>query len=66
MCQPYNTFWDFSYICLLTFVLSDVIVEDIVGLCTCTYKEVMYYSIVVLCIANCDNVDSSIKTVSQC
>ena len=29
------------------FVLSDVIVEDIVGLCTCTYKKAMvYYSIV--------------------
>ena len=31
--------------CLFIFVLSDVIVEDIVGLwtCTCTYKKAMVY-----------------------
>ena len=43
-------------------MLSDVIVEDIVGLCTCTYKKAMvYYSIVLCCgmyeeYCNCDNV----------
>ena len=48
------------------FVLSDVIVEDIVGLCTCTctYKIAMVYYSIVLCCGmykeyclptNCDN-----------
>ena len=46
------------------FVLSDVIVKDIVGLCTCTYKKAMvYYSIVFVVVSmksrlptNCENV----------
>ena len=54
------------------FVLSDVIVEDTVGLCTCTYKKAkVYYSIVLYCgmyeeyclPTNCDNVVSCIKTI---
>ena len=57
-------------------MLSDVIVEDIVGLCTCTcsYKKAMvYYSIVFVVVymksclpTNCDNVVSCIKTLSLC
>ena len=55
-------------------MLSDVIVENIVGLCTCTCtyrKAIVYYSIVVVCMksclpTNCDNVVSCIKTLSLC
>ena len=57
------------------FVLSDVIVEDVVGLCTCTYKKAMVYYSIVLCCGmyaeyclptNCDNVASCIQTPSLC
>ena len=50
------------------FVLSNnMIVEDVVGLCTCTYKKVIVYYSIVLCCGmyeeyylptNCDNVAS--------
>ena len=55
------------------FVLSNIIVEDVVGLCTCTYKKAMvYYSIVLCCCmyeeyylpTNCDNVVSCIPVPS--
>ena len=54
-------------------MLSDVIVEDIVSLCTCTctYKKAMvYYSSGMYeeyCLpTNCDNVVSCIITLSLC
>ena len=53
-------------------LLSDVIVKDIVGLCTCTctYKKAMVNRFVVCmksCLpTNCDNVVSCIKTLSLC
>ena len=53
-------------------MLSDVIVEGIVGLCTCTctYKKAMvYYSIVVVYMYKemfTNNVVSCIKTLSLC
>ena len=49
LCQSYN-YYTYEFFHLLVsslFVLSDVIVEDIVGLCTCTctmsYKKAMVY-----------------------
>ena len=53
-------------------MLSDVIVEDIVGLCTCAYKKAMVYYCFCcgmyeeLFTKNCDNVVSCIKTLSLC
>ena len=73
LCQPFKEL--FHLLVSSLFVLSGVIVGDIVGLCTCTYKEAMMcYSIVLCCgmyeehclPTNCDNVVSCIKTPSLC
>ena len=74
----YYTFHEFFHLLVfLRFVLSDVIVEDTVGLCTCTctYEKAMVYCSIVFCCdmyeeyclpTNCDNVVSCIKTLSLC
>ena len=67
-------YYTLNFLVSSLFVFSDVIVEDVVGLCTCTctYKKAMVnYSIVVVCMksclpTNCDNVVSCIKTLSLC
>ena len=70
LCQPYIT----HLLVTSLFVLNDVIVENIVGLCTCTcsstYKKAMvYYSSCGMYEEYCtnfDNVVSCIKTLSRC
>ena len=75
---PYYTLNVFHLLVSSLFVLSDVIVEDIVSLCTCTCaytKPMVYYSNVFVVVymyeeyclpTHCDNVVRCMKTLSRC